>query len=240
MAHKDQAKQVPSSDSSQGLPPSERSYSNAEGNDSIFINTNGDTKTEDLNSRINTENESEVRDETVVQNGEAELNCQENSQCDSCGRPIAREEFESELYITRKDLAAVQSQLATFKARLEEELIERFKLEEELKSEADTHESELRILKEKIECLEENECEKARRVDELENMIVVYKEEHEEGWEEVENLRNFVGKYQSELCKLRVEANNASDQAVEAINEMELLTKKTEKSEQRKTRLKNN
>lgn len=238
MAHKDQAKQVPSSDSSQGLPPSEGSYSNAEGNDSIFINTNGDTKTEDLNSRINTENESEVRDETVVQNGEAELNCQENSQCDSCGRPIAREEFESELYITRKDLAAVQSQLATFKARLEEELIERFKLEEELKSEADTHESELRILKEKIECLEENECEKARRVDELENMIVVYKEEHEEGWEEVENLRNFVGKYQSELCKLRVEANNASDQAVEAINEMELLTKKTEKSEQEKDKIK--
>lgn len=226
---------------SQGLPPFEGLHSSAEGNEPIYVDT-CDTRTEDVNrftSRINTANESELNG-TAVYNGETELNCQGNSQtqCDSCGRPTEREEFESELYITRKDLASVQNQLATFKARLEEELIERFKLEEELRSEAESHQSELRILKEKIECLEEKECEKSRRVEELESMIAVYKEEHEKSWEEVEILRSFVGKYQSELCKLRVEANNASDQAVEAISEMELLTKKTEKSEQEKDKIK--
>ena len=131
----------------------------------------------------------------------------------------------------------MQSQLETFKSRLEEELIERFKLEEELKSESEMHENEMKILKEKIAILEENECEKAKRVEELESTILVYKEEHEKEWEEVENLRNFVGKYQSEVCKLRTEANIANDQAVEAINEMEILTKKTERSEHEKDKI---
>ncbi|XP_078382026.1 uncharacterized protein LOC144664703 [Oculina patagonica] len=226
---------------SQGLPPFEGLHSSAEGNGPIYVDT-CETRKEDSNRftpRINTENGSKING-TAVHDGETELNCQGKSQtqCDSCGRPIEREGFESELYITRKDLASVQNQLVTFKARLEEELIERFKLEEELRSEAESHQSELRTLKEKIECLEENECEKSRRVEELENMIAVYKEEHEKSCEEVEILRNFVGKYQSELCKLRAEAHNASDQAVEAMNEMELLTKKMEKSEQEKDKIK--
>ena len=223
---------------SHGLPPCEEFHSNQEGSEPIYVDTNGDTKTEQSNrftSHVNTENESEVNATGMI-NGETQLNCQENSQAHSCGRPTEREDFESELYITRKDLASVQNQLAMFKSRLEEEFIERFKLEEELKSEAKTHQSELSILKEKIEFLEENECDKIRRIEELENMIEAYKEENEKSCEEVENLRSVVSKYQSELCKLRVEANNASDQVVEAINEMELLTKKTEKSEQNKDR----
>lgn len=241
MADTKQTKQV-ANGKCQGLPPFGGLHSNAEENEAVYVDTSCDTRTEDsirFKSQINAENESEVN-ETAVNNKETKLNCQEDSQtqCDSCGRPIEREEFESELYITRKDLASVQNQLATFKARLEEELIERFKLEEELRSEAESHQSELMMLKEKIECLEENDCEKSRRVEELESMIAVYKEEHEKSWEEIENLRSFVGKYQSELCKLRAEANNASDQAVEAINEMELLTKKTEKSEQEKDKIK--
>ena len=176
----------------------------------------------------------------VLENGESRTKCAENleTHCNSCGLRVTREEVESELYITRKDLATVQSQLETFKIRLEEELVERFKLEEELKSEAESHENELKNLKEKIDFLEENESEKARRIEELESQIVVYKEEHEKSWEEVESLRSFVGKYQSDLSKLRVEANNASDQAVEAINEMELLTKKSEKNEQEKVKIK--
>ena len=226
---------------SQGLPAFEECHSNAEENEPFYVDTNSDTRTEQSNrftSRVNTENESEVRT-TAMMNGETRLICRENSQarCDSCGRLTEREECESELYITRKDLASVQNQLAMFKSRLEEEFIERFKLEEELKSEAETHQSELSILKEKINFLEENECEKTRRIGELESMIDAYKEENEKAREEVENLRSVVGKYQSELCKLRVEANNASDQAVEAINEMELLTKKTEKSDQDKDRI---
>lgn len=236
----DKTKQV-ANGNSQGLPQFEGSCSNAEENGPVYVDTSCDTRTDDVNRSVpylDAEAESEVN-ETAVYNGEMQLNCQENSQtqCESCGRPIEREEIESELYITRKDLTLVQNQLATFKARLEEELIERFKLEEELKSEADSHQNELRILKEKIECLEENENEKSRRVEELESMIVVYKEEHEKSCEEVENLRSFVGKYQSELCKLRIEANNASDQAVEAINEMEVLTKRSEKSEQEKDKI---
>ena len=223
---------------SQRLPPCEEFRSNAEESGPIYVDTNGDTKTEQSNrftSHANTENESEVNATGMI-NGDTKLNWQESSQarCDSCGRLTGREEFESELYITRKDLASVQNQLATFKSRLEEEFIARFKLEEELKSEAETHQSELSILKEKIEFLEGNECEKTRRIEELESMIEAYKEENENSWEEVEKMRSFVGKYQSELCKLRVEANNASDQAVEAINEMQVLTKKTEKSEQDK------
>ena len=216
-------------------------HSNAEENEPFYVDTNSDTRTEQSNrftSRVNTQNESEVRT-TAMMNGETRLICRENSQarCDSCGRLTEREECESELYITRKDLASVQNQLAMFKSRLEEEFIERFKLEEELKSEAETHQSKLSILKEKINFLEENECEKTRRIGELESMIDSYKEENEKAREEVENLRSVVSKYQSELCKLRVEANNASDQAVEAINEMELLTKKTEKSDQDKDRI---
>ena len=199
---------------------------------------NGRTETEDLN-RLATlksvENKSE-RDETALKNGRIE-ETDLQARCESCGRKVERDEFESELYITRKDLATVQSQLETFKSRLEEELIERFKLEEELKSESEMHENEMKILKEKIAMLEENECEKAKRVEELENTILVYKEEHEKEWEEVENLRNFVGKYQSEVCKLRTEANIANDQAVEAINEMEILTKKTERSEHEKGKI---
>lgn len=199
---------------------------------------NGRTETEDLN-RLATlksaENKSD-RDEIALKNGRIE-GTDLQARCESCGRPVERDEFESELYITRKDLASVQSQLETFKSRLEEELIERFKLEEELKSESEVHENEMKILKEKIASLEENECEKARRVEELESTILVYKEEHEKEWEEVENLRNFVGKYQSEICKLRTEANIANDQAVEAINEMEILTKKTERSEHEKGKI---
>jgi len=226
---------------SHGLPPCAEFNSNAEEREPTYVNTNGDTKTEQSNrftSHVNTENESEVNATDMI-NGETKLNCEENSQarCDSCGRVTEREEFESELYITRKDLSSMQNQLAVFKSRLEEEVIERFKLEEELKSEAETHQTELSILKEKIEFMEEHEFEKTRRIEELESMIDAYKEENEKSWEEVENLRSVVSKYQSELCKLREEANNASDQAVEAINEMELLTKKTEKSEQDKDRI---
>ena len=199
---------------------------------------NGRAETQDLN-RLATlksvKNKSE-RDGTALKNGRIE-ETDLQARCESCGRPVERDEFESELYITRKDLATVQSQLETFKSRLEEELIERFKLEEELKSESEVHENEMKILKEKIASLEENECEKAKRVEELESMILVYKEEHEKEWEEVENLRNFVGKYQSEVCKLRTEANIANDQAVEAINEMEILTKKTERSEHEKSKI---
>ena len=225
---------------SHGLPPCEEFRSNQEESEPIYVDTNGDTRTEQSNpftSHVNTENESDVN-ETGKSDGETKLNCQENSQarCDSCGRLTEREDFESELYITRKDLASLQNQLAMFKSRLEEEFIERFKLEEELKSEAETHQSELSILKERTGFLEENECEKTRRIEELESMIEAYKEGNEKSCDEVENLRSVVSKYQSELCKLRVEANNASDQAVEAINEMELLTKKTEKSEQVKDR----
>ena len=221
--------------SSRDLPTLDTFHANTEEN---CVYTNGITGTEDLDrlaSHKSEENESE-RDETVMKSGE-KMVLNPQTQCDSCGRPVERDEFESELYITRKDLATVQKQLETFKARLEEELIERFKVEEELKFEAEAHENEMKILKEKIESLEENDCEKARRVEELESMILVYKEEHEKGWEEVENLRNFVGQYQSEVCKLRTEANIANDQAVEAINEMEILTKKNEKREHEKDKI---
>jgi len=227
--------------SSQGLLASEleRSRSNAED-----VYTDGDARIEELNHSnthliIGNENRRDNTDVKDVENTEFKThgNSCSQTQCDSCGRPVERDEFESELYITRKDLAAVQNQLETFKSRLEEELIERFKLKEELKSESEAHESEMKILKEKIESLEENECEKARRIEELENTISVYKEEYEKSLLEVEELKNFVGKYQSEVCKLRAEANTANDQAVEAINEMEILTKKTEKSEHEKEKI---
>lgn len=209
-----------------------------------YVYTNCNTGKEDpkcLISLVNTDID-HGRGETVVTNGKKTgLHLQGNScsqtSCDSCGRPIARDELESELYITRKDLATVQNQLETFKSRLEEELIERFKLEEELKSEAEVHECEMKVLREKIESLEEIECEKTKRVEELEKMLLVYKEEYEKCLADVEELRTFVGKYQSDVCKLRAQANLASDQAVEAINEMEVLTKKTEKSEHEKERV---
>lgn len=230
--YKDSSKQVVHG-ICENLKPFEGSPSNVDGDENVYDHVyngarSGDSK--QFNALcVNTENCTE-RSGMVLENLE--------THCNSCGLKVTREEVESELYITRKDLATVQSQLETFKIRLEEELVERFKLEEELKSEAESHENELKILKEKIDFLEENESEKARRVEELESQIVVYKEEHEKSWEEVESLRSFVGKYQSDLSKLRVEANNASDQAVEAINEMELLTKKSEKNEQEKVKIK--
>lgn len=217
----------------ENLKPFEGSPSNVDGDENVYDYVHNGARSGDSKQFnalcVNTENCTE-RSGMVLENLE--------THCNSCGLKVTREEVESELYITRKDLATVQSQLETFKIRLEEELVERFKLEEELKSEAESHENELKNLKEKIDFLEENESEKARRIEELESQIVVYKEEHEKSWEEVESLRSFVGKYQSDLSKLRVEANNASDQAVEAINEMELLTKKSEKNEQEKVKIK--
>lgn len=230
--YKDNSKQVVHG-ICENLKPFEGSPSNVDGDENVYDHVHNGARSGDSKQFnalcVNTENYTE-RSGMVLENLE--------THCNSCGLKVTREEVESELYITRKDLATVQSQLETFKIRLEEELVERFKLEEELKSEAESHENELKILKEKIDFLEENESEKARRIEELESQIVVYKEEHEKSWEEVESLRSFVGKYQSDLSKLRVEANNASDQAVEAINEMELLTKKSEKNEQEKVKIK--
>lgn len=230
--YKDNSKQVVHG-ICENLKPFEGSPSNVDGDENVYDYVHNGARSGDSKQFnalcVNTENYTE-RSGMVLENLE--------THCNSCGLKVTREEVESELYITRKDLATVQSQLETFKIRLEEELVERFKLEEELKSEAESHENELKILKEKIDFLEENESEKARRIEELESQIVVYKEEHEKSWEEVESLRSFVGKYQSDLSKLRVEANNASDQAVEAINEMELLTKKSEKNEQEKVKIK--
>ena len=230
--YKDNSKQVVHG-ICENLKPFEGSSSNVDGDENVYDYVHNGARSGDSKQFnalcVNTENCTEPSG-MVLENLE--------THCNSCGLKVTREEVESELYITRKDLATVQSQLETFKIRLEEELVERFKLEEELKSEAESHENELKILKEKIDFLEENESEKARRVEELESQIVVYKEEHEKSWEEVESLRSFVGKYQSDLSKLRVEANNASDQAVEAINEMELLTKKSEKNEQEKVKIK--
>lgn len=230
--YKDNSKQVVHG-ICENLKPFEGSPSNVDGDENVYDYVHNGARSGDSKQFnalcVNTENCTE-RSGMVLENLE--------THCNSCGLRVTREEVESELYITRKDLATVQSQLETFKIRLEEELVERFKLEEELKSEAESHENELKILKEKIDFLEENESEKARRIEELESQIVVYKEEHEKSWEEVESLRSFVGKYQSDLSKLRVEANNASDQAVEAINEMELLTKKSEKNEQEKVKIK--
>ena len=235
--------------SSQDLPALDAFHSSA---DEQYVYTTGDTggkELEHLSSRVNRETGNEREStgfeneggEMVVRPSEPGLNFQVNSylqrQCESCGRPVERDEFESELYITRKDLATVQSQLETFKCRLEEELVERFKLEQELKSEAESHEIEMKVLTEKIESLTENESEKAKRVEELENTTLIYKEEYEKCLEDVEELRKFVCKYQSEVCKLRAEANMANDQAVEAINEMEILTKKTEKSEHEKDKI---
>ena len=240
--YKDNSKQVVHG-ICENLKPFEGSPSNVDGDENVYDHVHNGARSGDSKQfnalRVNTENCTE-RSGMVLENGEKRMKCAENleTHCNSCGLRVTREEVESELYITRKDLATVQSQLETFKIRLEEELVERFKLEEELKSEAESHENELKILKEKIDFLEENESEKARRIEQLESQIVVYKEEHEKSWEEVESLRSFVGKYQSDLSKLRVEANNASDQAVEAINEMELLTKKSEKNEQEKVKIK--
>ena len=230
--YKDNSKQVVHG-ICENLKPFEGSPSNVDGDENVYDHVHNGARSGDSKQFnalcVNTENCTE-RSGMVLENLE--------THCNSCGLKVTREEVESELYITRKDLATVQSQLETFKIRLEEELVERFKLEEELKSEAESHENELKNLKEKIDFLEENESDKARRIEELESQIVVYKEEHEKSWEEVESLRSFVGKYQSDLSKLRVEANNASDQAVEAINEMELLTKKSEKNEQEKVKIK--
>lgn len=230
--YKDNSKQVVHG-ICENLKPFEGSPSNVDGDENVYDYVHNGARSGDSKQFnalcVNTENCTEPSG-MVLENLE--------THCNSCGLKVTREEVESELYITRKDLATVQSQLETFKIRLEEELVERFKLEEELKSEAESHENELKNLKEKIDFLEENESEKARRIEELESQIVVYKEEHEKSWEEVESLRSFVGKYQSDLSKLRVEANNASDQAVEAINEMELLTKKSEKNEQEKVKIK--
>lgn len=230
--YKDNSKQVVHG-ICENLKPFEGSSSNVDGDENVYDYVHNGARSGDSKQFnalcVNTENCTEPSG-MVLENLE--------THCNSCGLKVTREEVESELYITRKDLATVQSQLETFKIRLEEELVERFKLEEELKSEAESHENELKNLKEKIDFLEENESEKARRIEELESQIVVYKEEHEKSWEEVESLRSFVGKYQSDLSKLRVEANNASDQAVEAINEMELLTKKSEKNEQEKVKIK--
>lgn len=124
---------------------------------------------------------------------------------------------------------------ATIKSRLEEF---KFRKKEELKSETEAREQKRKVLEEKIQSLEYKENEKAKRVEELENSILIYKDDYEKCQKEVAELRKMVNKFQSELYKLKLEANTANDQAVEARNQMQLLVKKMHSCEKEKEQIK--
>lgn len=143
-------------------------------------------------------------------------------QYDSGGRQNSKNELE-----VRKDTATVKSCLEEFK----------FRKEEELKSETEAHEQKRKILEEKIQSLEYKEKEKTKRVEELENSILVYRDDYEKCMKEVEELRKMVNEFQSELYKQRLDANTANDQAVEARNQMELLVKKIQSCEKEKEQI---
>ena len=123
---------------------------------------------------------------------------------------------------------------ATIKSRLEEF---KFRKKEELKSETEAREQKRKVLEEKIQSLEYKENEKAKRVEELENSILIYKDDYEKCLKEVAELRKMVNKFQSELYKLKLEANTANDQAVEARNQMQLLVKKMHSCEKEKEQI---
>ena len=242
----DETKKTSLPSESYHLPVFAESSEGAKGNGSMHVHLNGEKWTDDstvqqtvLGSFVERDNPESVR------NGyeEKELNYGRNSpvKCRNChgGWLFDPKYFESELYLTRKDLASLKGQLEAVKARLEEELVERFKLEEELKSEGEVHENETQVLMEKIECLEINESQKAKKIVQLESMLLFYKEEREKGCQELEDLRVFVSRYQTEVNKLRAEANSANDQAAEARNEIELLTKKAEKNDREKDKIRN-
>ena len=123
---------------------------------------------------------------------------------------------------------------ATIKSRLEEF---KFRKKEELKSETEAREQKRKVLEEKIQSLEYKENEKAKRVEELENSILIYKDDYEKCLKEVAELRKMVNKFQSELYELKLEANTANDQAVEARNQMQLLVKKMHSCEKEKEQI---
>lgn len=123
---------------------------------------------------------------------------------------------------------------ATIKSRLEEF---KFRKKEELKSETEAREQKRKVLEEKIQSLEYKENEKAKRVEELENSILIYKDDYEKCLKEVAELRKMVNKFQSELYKLKLEANTANDQAVEARNQVQLLVKKMHSCEKEKEQI---
>lgn len=204
------------------------------------VYTNGITGNEDSEFLTGGEGHKKVVKDSEPMGCEFLLNSSAETHCNSCGGQIEEKQAEAELElkVTRKDLASVQGQLEAFKSRLEEELIERFKLEEELRTETGASRDEIQVLKAKIESLEYKGNESAKRVEELEKEILVYKKEYEKGLKEVEELKKSVSKYQSEVCKLKAEAHTSNDQAVEVTNQMEVFTKKIQKCEHEKEKIK--
>lgn len=204
------------------------------------VYTNGITGNEDSEFLTGGEGHKKVVKDSEPMGCEFLLNSSAETHCNSCGGQIEEKQAEAELElkVTRKDLASVQGQLEAFKSRLEEELIERFKLEEELRTETEASRDEIQVLKAKIESLEYKGNESAKRVEELEKEILVYKKEYEKGLKEVEELKKSVSKYQSEVCKLKAEAHTSNDQAVEVTNQMEVFTKKIQKCEHEKEKIK--
>lgn len=103
----------------------------------MFVYINGIIGNEDFEFLIGGEGYKKVVKDLELMGCEFLLNFSVEIYCNSCGGQIEEKQVEVELEfkVMCKDLVLVQGQLEVFKLRFEEEFIERFKLEEELRIE---------------------------------------------------------------------------------------------------------
>ena len=147
-------------------------------------------------------------------------NNNETTFCEFCHREL--DEIESELYIATKLLASKCAELEMYKSKLEDDWIEKYKVEEELNSERERRQEQVQVLEDRIAELEKREGDHSAKSEDFEHMV------EESKGEEVDGLIGALAKSQSDCRNLREQIAVANDQAMEAVKEMELWQKKAQ------------
>ena len=175
----------------------------------------------------------EVREEAwEVKQNSTEETTQLDGDASDAGQP------KGEFLVPRRELASFKLQLDAFKAKLEEEVIERFKLEDELKSERGVHEFESRVLREQLEEMSKCIMEKSQTIESLENALDEDRRQGESLRLEVETLEDAVTRGRAEANRLRSDVIAANDQAEEMTREIGSLRKKAENDASEKESIK--
>ena len=175
----------------------------------------------------------------VTEVKEEKYEVQENTLYQSSDGTSRREHSDNaEIFLPRREMASFKAQLDAFKTKLEEEVIERFKIEDELKSEKEIYEFETRSLHERIEELVKSLLEKNLKLETLENWIEEYKKEQESARQENECLQSVLAKSKVEISKLRSQVIAANDQTEEFMGEVESLRERAKQNALEKDRMK--
>lgn len=145
--------------------------------------------------------------------------CEENEVCDRC-----------KVHVCDKELEAKKFEVEALKAKLEEELFERIKVEDEFVLEKEHFEAEILKLRARIEELEE---ETSWRIEDLENNNMVLTTENENARDEIAHIKGLLERTVSENTKLRNNESFSDDRIIEILDELEVWKKKAYEIEER-------